>query len=217
MVFDTETTGLFPKNTKDLTLYPYITQLSFVVFDLNKQKIVKCYNKYINIPSDVPISPQISELTGVSREKCDNGVQIIDALHDFYIAYMSVHSIVAHNLSFDIKMIETEIQRNLNTILQTNVEISFLFDQSIRNMNRFCTMAMGKPICNIIMPKLSSSGLKLPDPYVKQPKLIELYEKLFGKKFENGHNALVDTLACLRCFVSIYYSVYLDEKIMETK
>jgi len=77
LVFDTETTGLFPKETKDLALCPYITQLSFVVFDIDTQKVVRCYNKYINIPSDVVITPFITELTGVTREKCDNGVDIM--------------------------------------------------------------------------------------------------------------------------------------------
>lgn len=216
MVFDTETTGLFPKETKDSTLYPYITQLSFVVFDMDTKKVVKCYDKYINIPSHVVITPFITELTGVTREKCDIGVDIIEALYDFYRAYMSVHSIVAHNINFDIKMIETEIQRNHNNLLSVNLEMCFLFDNTLRNMNRFCTMAMGKSVCNIVLHKKNPSGILMPDKYVKAPKLSELYNKIFGVNFDNGHNALTDSLACLRCFVSIYYGLYLDDEIMNT-
>jgi DNA polymerase-3 subunit alpha len=216
MVFDTETTGFIPKDTKNLDLFPYITQLSFVVFDINTQKVIKCYNKYINIPEHVEITEFITGLTGVTREKCDNGVPIIGALHQFYIAYMSVKSIVAHNLAFDIKMIETEIQRNHNDILSVNLDICFLFDDSLRQIGKFCTMNMGKPVCNIVMPRRSPSGMLMPDTYVKVPKLSELYEKIFGHGFINGHDALTDTLACLRCFVSMYYGYYLDETIMET-
>ena len=78
-------------------------------------------------------------------------------------------------------------------------------------------MYMGKPVCNIVLPRRTPSGMIMPETFVKVPKLSELYTKLFGISFENGHNALVDTLACLRCFVSMYYGVYLDETIMETK
>ena len=200
-----------------MNLFPYITQLSFVVFDINTQNVIKCYNRYINIPNHVEITEFITGLTGVTREKCDNGVTIIDALSEFYKAYMSVRSIVAHNLAFDIKMIETEIQRNHNDILSVNLDICFMFDDSLRKMKRFCTMNMGKPVCNIVMPRRSPSGMLMPETYVKVPKLSELYEKIFGRGFINGHNALADSLACLRCFVSMYYGCYLDETIMETK
>ena len=38
LIFDTEITGLFPKNNKNKQEYPFIVQLSFIVFDLNKRK-----------------------------------------------------------------------------------------------------------------------------------------------------------------------------------
>ena len=45
LIFDTETTGLFLKiiNKQE---YPFIVQLSFIVFDLNKKEIVFKYNEY---------------------------------------------------------------------------------------------------------------------------------------------------------------------------
>ena len=39
--------------------------------------------------------------------------------------------------------------------------------------------------------------------FKKFPKLSELHEHLFGSVPENLHNALVDTFACLRCFLKI--------------
>jgi DNA polymerase-3 subunit alpha len=217
LVFDTETTGFLPKDTKDLDLFPYITQLAFVVFDTNTQKIVKSYNKYIKIPGEVEITPFITELTGVTREKCDNGVSILGALHHFYMAYMSVQAMVAHNLAFDVKMIEIEIQRNFHKLLSVNLDTCLLFDNSLRKMERFCTMDMGKPVCNIVLPRRSLNEMGVPKTFVKAPKLSELYQKIFGYDFENGHDALVDTLACLRCFVSMYCGVHLDPSIMETR
>lgn len=213
MFFDTETTGLFPKNTRNIATFPYITQLCFIVYDVSTQSVVKCFNSYINIPQDILITPIVTELTGVTREKCDQGVSIMYALNEFYKAYMSVHSIIAHNLSFDLKMIKTEIERNRTTIMINNDEILFAFDGIYRKVNKYCTMEIGRPICNIIATKLSIDKTKQ-EEYIKNPKLNELYEKLFGKKFENQHNALYDTIACLRCFVMMFYNIKIPNKIV---
>ena len=40
----------------------------------------------------------------------------------------------------------------------------------------------------------------------KNPKLSELYEKLFDKKAENLHDSMVDTKICLRCFIKMKYN-----------
>ena len=43
-------------------------------------------------------------------------------------------------------------------------------------------------------------------PYWKSPKLSELYEHLFQEPAPDGlHNALVDTLVCLRCYVKLRF------------
>lgn len=212
LVFDTETSGLFPKCTEssfgesepvDPNIYPYILQLCFILYDTQSQKIIHKYNKYIKVPEHVTISPFITNLTGITREMCNAGVSISSALHEFYCAYKLCDSIVAHNISFDRQMIELEIIRYYNVLMRigkTPKTIAFMFHsiyQRLNNKQMYCTMAMGRNICNLIVIQKTN-----PDKsYKKNPKLGELYEHLFKEKLPNAHDALFDTMACLRCFV----------------
>lgn len=201
LVFDVETSGLLPKNKEEAKLedYPYILQLSFVVFDTNGWKVTKTGNTYINVPQKIEISKKITELTGITREMCDKGIQIQRALREFGKEYMECDIIVAHNINFDRQMIKTELERN-----KEYLEPAYrnLFDREFEKQNNkfnYCTMYGGKNLCKIEMT--DSKGEK----YYKCPKLVELYEHLFQMVPGNLHNSLVDTFICLRCFVKMRY------------
>ena len=60
-------------------------------------------------------------------------------------------------------------------------------------------MIIGKSICNIMIPN------KYGKLFLKNPKLKELHEKLFGTIPENLHDAEVDTIACLRSYIQMIY------------
>ena len=203
LVFDTETTGLFPK--KELYAIenmPHITQLCFIVYDMVENRIVKKYNKYINIPQDVEITPFITTLTGITREKCDGGVSTIDALRQFYKAYSGCDTVVAHNMPFDRRMIEIEIQRYALEFFPDMMDACFMFNETYNELHHIrsvCTGTMGRDICNIMVPSKYPGGRV----YKKMPKLGELYEHLFQVPLEGAHDANVDTEACLRCFVEM--------------
>ena len=202
LVFDVETSGLLPKNKEEAKIeeYPYILQISFVVSDTNGWKITKTANTYINVPQSVEITKKITELTGITREMCDKGIQIQRALREFAKEYMECDIIVAHNINFDRQMIKTEIERN-KEFLERNTRI--LFDRDFEKQNNkfnYCTMYGGKNLCKIEMT--DSKGEK----YFKCPKLVELYEHLFEMVPGNLHNSLVDILITLRCYIKILYN-----------
>lgn len=202
LVFDTETSGLFPKSNCNLEEYPFILQLSFVLYDIPRRKVLYTYNKYIKVPDHVSITPFISNLTGITKDMCNNGVSISVALQELYRAYKLCDAIVAHNITFDRQMIELEIIRNYPILLQTVPMIAFMFNttfQRLENKQQFCTMALGKNICNLMV----TSKTNPENTYKKNPKLEELYEFLFKEKIQNAHDALYDTHACLRCFIML--------------
>jgi DNA polymerase III alpha subunit (gram-positive type) len=200
LAFDTETTGLFPKSGDqyEIDKLPYITQLSFILYDKKNKIVLKTYNQYICIPNDVSILPFITELTGVTREKCDNGVNIIDALNEFWIAYNQSNIIIAHNIVFDIKMIEVEIIRNSEYLIDK--KSTFMFNSTynhIKNIKHLCTGNIGRNYS--IVTFKSSNG----NTYKKMPKLGELYELLFKRPMVGAHNSLYDTDACLQCYLEM--------------
>lgn len=212
MAFDVETNGLLPKIDRStgkplptIAEYPYILQLSFVIYDMHTGKITRHYDQYIRVAEHVVISPFITELTGINRKICDEkGITIERALRDFYHAYMSVGKIIAHNLAFDRKMIEIEVQRNMHLIRIPH--IGFLFNDTFNDLNEIetiCTMLTTKNFCAIMMSNANGTQ------WVKNPKLMELHQKLFGFVPENLHNAFVDTMACLRCYLKFKFQIEL--------
>ena len=56
LIFDTETSGLPPRlkkgqNIKDyLEVWPYLMQLTYIIYDLDKMIVNKIYNKYVDVP-----------------------------------------------------------------------------------------------------------------------------------------------------------------------
>jgi len=198
LIFDVETTGLIKKNSA----LPYILQLSFVVYDIQEKKIIKKFNEYIQIPESIVIDPFIVQLTGITNELCaTKGIDILEALHAFYNAYMTCDCIVAHNLEFDKEMIQIELSRNSMKIQETYFYMMLLFNEkysTIFKIDHYCTMKSNIEFCSLYF---ANSKRK------KYPKLIELYQTLFDETPAHLHNSIVDVLVCLRCFLKRHFCI----------
>ena len=218
MVFDVETTGLLPRNVgkRLISEYPLILQLSFMIYDINVGAIIQTYNNYIKVSNETEISEFITKLTGIDRRMCDTkGIPMDQVLRDFCEAYMSAEYIVAHNLfGFDKKMIEIEVQRNIAKVSGVP-NVCFMFNEifnELRGKTLVCTMEMGKRICHEMYnndPKMSREN-KDGTIWRKPPKLVELHEFLFGTTPDGLHDALVDTMVCLRCFLKMQFNISID-------
>ena len=192
---------------------PFIIQLSFIVFNLLEFKIEKTCNYYIRIQDKEKITTMITNLTGITQEKCESeGIPISEAICAFYNEYINVDYVIAHNIHFDKQMILFEIERNHNQIMEMGAtSICDIFNSlfcKIKGIENYCTMYSSIHICNIMME--SKNPCK--KPYKKFPKLAELYFFLFHIHPENLHNALVDTLICLRCFLKIKMGKEIHDK-----
>ena len=206
MVFDTETNGLFPKTDPNkvnkISDFPYILQLGFVIYDVNQEQIVKEYNECINVSDKVVISPFITDLTGITKEMCKNGVDITDALIEFYLAYMSVDYVVAHNIGFDRRFIELELQRNMVELSIRMPHAAFMFNDTynlIQNIQIQCSMQLGKQFCDTYIQGKDGRSWKKP------PRLGELHKKLFECQTKNLHNSLMDSKVALKCYLKMIF------------
>ena len=212
LVFDTETTGLMPKSARGMpsphiSAYPHILQMSFAVYDMFDRKIVSQYDSYVNVSPDIEISAEITGITGITREKCNGGANIVDVLESFYKAYIMCEGLVAHNIEFDEKMIMIELERNCEKIANKMPQCLKIFNpiyEHVHNIDRYCTMRKGTDICNILVES------KLPGrpPSKKWPRLNELHASLFAGEVPDGlHNSMVDVLACLRCYLKMRHGI----------
>lgn len=194
LIFDVETTGLLPKAGEPS---PHIIQISFILYNVEDNIIEEIHNYYIQVGSDVVISPKITELTGITRDMCESkGIHIVDALLHFSRAYDQATMVIAHNHSFDSAMVKIEVERNRD---HPRANFINMFQPDGPSKIQFCTMRSSVNICNIMVEK---PGQK---PYKKWPTLLELYRHQFASTPDNLHNAIVDVLVCMRCFLKLYY------------
>lgn len=178
LFFDTETTGL-PRRWKapvtDLNNWPRMVQLACLLFD-SDARLVASKNLIVR-PDAFTIPQQVSALHGITTEKAmREGVELRRVLLEFEEMVNQADLLVAHNMSFDEKIVGAEFLR-----------------QSMRNCisakKKLCTMELTTDFCAI------------PGPYgYKWPKLSELHYKLFQCHFEEAHNAAVDITITAKCF-----------------
>lgn len=199
MIFDVETTGLLKKN-QPVSEIPYITQLCYLVYDEERKEVIKEFNKYIVIPENIEISTLITELTGITKEICNDGHQIEDVLAEFYSDYERCRKFVAHNIEFDHKMIKIEMGRNDLKLKSPEINIQdshIVFnDKFIPKSALYCTMFSSTILCGIWVERWGKLHLKWPT-------LAELHMKLFGETPTGLHDALVDTTVCLKCYLEL--------------
>lgn len=192
LVFDTETTGLpIGRNPSimDVHKWPHILQLSYILFDTDTKKIITMNDDLIRIPPEVEITPGSEAIHHISRVMCEaNGISITEALNYFNKALSNADVVVGHNISFDKRMIMVECKRS---------NIYQKFTTNGVQKEEYCTMKKGTDICQIVMT--AQNG----DSYLKFPTLTELHQRLFDYKPHGTHNALIDVLICLRCYVKI--------------
>jgi len=178
LFFDTETTGL-PINWKapisDLKNWPRLVQLAFLFYDSRGNLLSS--NDLIVKPDGFEIPIEASKIHGITNEKATLfGSPIINVLNEFNSFVEKSNYLVAHNMSFDEKIIGSEFLRNGLTNPLTRKE-------------KICTMEKSTNYCAI------------PGPYgFKWPKLSELHYKLFKINFNEAHNASVDIKATARCY-----------------
>lgn len=200
LIFDTETTGLPPKipiskNKEVLDKWPYIVQLSYIVYDTEKHKLLDEYDWIIRLPLGVEMSYDIVKIHGITNEMSKSkGIDIQLALNQFTKSCKNADLIVAHNISFDLKMIQAEMERHVESMLYSD------FYSSIHS-KLYCTMQESIDMCNL--SRLDKYGNK----YKKFPKLSELHEHLFSIIPINLHNSFNDVIVCLRCFYKLYFDL----------
>ena len=149
LIFDVETTGLLPKIIKneEIEKYPYIIQLSYILFDKDINKIVEKFDNYIILKRQIKIPKIVTDLTGITKENCLSGVTIHTVLSNIYNAMEKADVIVAHNIEFDSRMLMVELERNNIMLNATNPEVFNI----VRNLEKknYCTMMNGKLVCKI--------------------------------------------------------------------
>ena len=181
LFFDTETTGV-PRNWKapasDTKNWPRLVQLAWQLYD--EQGTLLESKSAIIKPDNFLISKESSNVHGITTERAYvEGKDLTMILSEFESTLKEANLLIAHNMSFDEKIIGAEFYRlsNINPLLK---------------IKKLCTMEKSTNIC------------KIDGQYgYKWPKLEELHYFLFDKYFEDVHNAKTDIQATADCYFEL--------------
>lgn len=178
LFFDTETTGV-PRNYKapssDTRNWPRLVQLAWILADEEGNRIHD--GNLIVKPEGFVIPTDATKIHGITTQKAlAEGILLKDAISMFKADLDLANFVVGHNVDFDKKIVGAEMVR-------------LGMSDELGRKKSYCTMLSTTNFC------------KIPGPYgYKYPKLQELYKKLFGKEFDNAHDAMSDIEATEQCF-----------------
>ncbi|MDN5626695.1 MAG: DNA polymerase III subunit alpha [Weeksellaceae bacterium] len=180
LVFDTETTGL-PKNfnapLSDSDNWPRMVQIAWQIHDDDGNLIEN--QDYIIKPEGYDIPFNAARIHGITTKIAnEEGRDLHEILLEFSKALENVRVVSGHNVEFDYNIVGAEfIRKDIKDNLQEKP--------------RADTMILGTDYCQLP----GGRGGKF-----KSPKLEELYEKLYGHKFDEAHNAAADVNATAQVF-----------------
>lgn len=178
LFFDTETTGT-PFNYKapssDTRNWPRLVQLGWILMTEKGKKVSE--KNYIVKPNGFTIPAEATKIHNITTKMAlEQGRELSFVIDEFLKDFNKAKYVVGHNIDFDKKIIGAELIR--------------LSKPDIMNSKQaFCTMKSSTDFC------------KIPGYYgYKFPKLQELYHKLFGRDYEDAHDAASDIEATQQCF-----------------
>lgn len=161
-----------------------IIQLSYIIYD-NTFKKIKQYNQYIKNRLIENFCADKNKITHNMLEQ--HGKTFEEVFTEFLFDLNSVQYVIGHNINSDITTIKNDIKK-YNVVINNKIN-SDPFEKKII----YCTMNMGKLVCN----------LKDKRGRIKNPQLGELYKQLFNKNIYGAHDALYDVINTMECFIKL--------------
>jgi len=184
LIFDTETTGVPHNKTApltDLDNWPRVVQIAWQLHD-RSGKLLSQHN-YLVKPDGFDIPFKAEQVHGISTKRAqEEGQPLADVVTKFGEDLKRTSVLVGHNIEFDINILGAEfIRRGMkpDPLLEAKK-----IDTSIVSID-FCQLAGG------------------PGGKLKMPRLSELHQKLFGKDFDDAHDASYDVAATARSFFGL--------------
>ena len=184
LIFDTETTGL-PKRwnapVSDSNNWPRCVQLAWQLHD----ETGKCleYKNYLIKPNGFEIPFAAEKVHGISTELAQKkGTELKEVLDNFKNILSNTKYLCGHNIVFDINILSSEYYRYYNV-------------DPLKNFPKIDTC--NQETANICMLPGGKGG------NYKFPTLSELHFKIFGKNFNEAHNASADVDATARCLFEL--------------
>jgi len=170
IITDTETTGLTKPIPTDAQFQPFLTEIYACKLN-EKFEFIEEFETLIKPP--IPISAEITKITGISDATLIGAPSFADIYDGLYDFFCGTDIVVGQNISFDINVIHYELLRH-------DWDKKFCYPK-----RQICTIETSFHYQN------------------KRLNLAKLHEFLFDKGFEDAHRAKSDVMATVRCFIEL--------------
>lgn len=180
LFYDLETTGFINKVSSDPEDQPGVVQIGAIKTDLKGVPIEGPFNRLVNPELKDPDMwrEDAMVVSGIRPEDVENEQTLHTVLPEFAAYCLGAKYFVGYNhIEFD------------NVVLMVNL---------LRYGYEHC---FPWPLIHIDVMEMAAEHLNIAGKQGrKNPKLIEIYEEVTGKKMENAHNALFDVYGTLEVF-----------------
>lgn len=205
LIYDTETTGLPDwKQPSELPHQPHLVEISALLYDVDTRELIESMHAIVR-PNGWEIPAETVEVHGITTERAlAEGISEPEALAEFMALHAKADVRVAHNESFDARLLRIAIKRYGDGkqdwerfTQQARDEIADAF----KERPAYCTCNNAKPI--IKLPATAAMKRSGKGHWFKPPNLQEAHQFFLGEGFEGAHSATADAEACARVYFAL--------------
>lgn len=204
LVFDTETTGLpeWSIPSEDPS-QPHIVEIAAILFDDGTE--IDRFHTIIK-PDGWVIPDDVAAIHGITTERAlDEGMPEAEAVAGFLALHARSDMRVAHNESFDARILRIAFKRYGNGATgweQLTQDERDAIADAFKARPAYCTSNAAKPLMKLPpTPKMLASP-RFRNSF-KQPNLQEAHQHFLGATFDGAHGALADAEACARVYFAM--------------
>jgi len=193
LFFDTETTGFMSQNKRpDHPDQAHVVQLAAQLVSPENETLME-FSVIVN--PGVQIPKKMTEIHGIDNEMAEKyGIPPKMAVSLFMKLYEGADLLVAHNISFDIQVMETALAR---------AGCAEKIDKPL-----YCTM---REATNIVKAAPTPRMLAAGRTHWKSPNLGECIKHFFGEPLGGANNAMVDVKAARRIYFELTKPMRMDQ------
>lgn len=191
LFFDTETTGLPDWRSPSTEPHqPHLVQLAHILCEDDGTE-VESANVIIR-PDGWVIPDDVAAIHGITTDiAMEKGIPMADAMEAFISGRRRADMRVAHNVSFDDRIMRIAMLRH--GLEREEIE-------ALEAAQKFCTVNATTLLVNLPpTEKMVAAGFNKPKP----PKLAECIRHFFGEDLDGAHDAMADVAACRRVYLHL--------------
>lgn len=189
-IFDTETTGLpIYKEPSEDPRQPHLVDIAALLYS-EDGTLIDSFDAIVK-PDGWIITPETSDIHGITHEMAmDLGIPEQQALEGFLAIHARAQMRVAHNCSFDDRIIRIAMKRYMGD------EAADLY----RDGPKFCTALKSQSILKLPATEAQKAKTSFK---TKMPNLAEAYKHFTGEDMVGAHRARADATACARVYFAL--------------